>query len=165
MEIWLVAFIGGILGSVFMDITEVQMSKRGISSGVKGAYIGRWFYGILGGVFMHKDIAKTKPINNEARIGQLFHFIIGGGAVALLYPVFLIIIGFETISNHLLLSSIFGLLTSVFPWFILMPSFGWGLFGTKAPVGSKPIISPIVSHIAFGLGIGATFMLYYKIIA
>ena len=165
MEIWLVAFIGGILGSIFMDITEAQLYKRGISSGVKGAYIGRWFYGILGGVFIHKDIAKAKPINNEARIGQLFHFIIGGGAVALLYPVFLIIIGFETISNHLLLSSIFGLLTSVFPWLILMPSFGWGLFGTKAPAGSKPIISPIVSHIAFGLGIGATFMLYYEIIA
>lgn len=164
MEIWLVSFIGGIVGSIFMDITELQMSKFGISSGVKGAYIGRWFYGILGGVFRHEDIAKTKSINNEVRIGQLFHFIVGGGAVALLYPVFLIVVGLETTSNHLLLGAVFGLLTSVFPWFILMPSFGWGFFGAKAPLGSKPIISPLVSHIAFGLGIGITLILFYGVI-
>jgi len=98
-----------------MDITELQISKFGISSRVKGAYIGRWFHGILGGVFMHKDISKTKSIKNEDRIGQIFHFIIGGGMVALLYPDFLNIIGLETSTNHLLLGSIFGLLTSLFP--------------------------------------------------
>ena len=40
MEILLIAFIAGIIGSLFMDITELLMSKVGISSGVKGAYIG-----------------------------------------------------------------------------------------------------------------------------
>lgn len=165
MEILLVAFIAGIIGSIFMDITELQLSKVGISSGVKGAYIGRWFHGILAGVFMHQDISKTKPIENEERIGQLFHFIIGGGAVALLYPVFLYVIGLEASTNHLVLGSVFGLLTSLFPWFILMPSFGWGVFGSKTPFESKPIISPIISHVPFGFGIGLTFFLYFKIIA
>lgn len=157
------SFIGGIIGSIFMDITELQMSKVGISSGVKGAYIGRWFHGILNGVFIHQDISKTKPIKNEERIGQLFHFIIGGGAVALLYPVFLSIIGLESSTNHLILGSVFGLLTSLFPWFILMPSFGWGLFGSKTPFESRPIISPVISHIPFGLGIGLTYVLYYDV--
>ena len=165
MEIFLVSFLGGIIGSVFMDVTELQISKLGISSGVKGAYIGRWFHGILNGVFMHKDISKTKSVKNEERIGQLFHFIIGGGVVALLYPVLLIIIGLETSTNHLLLGSIFGLLTSLFPWFILMPSFGWGMFGAKTPFKSKPILSPIISHVPFGLGIGLTLVLYYEVIA
>jgi len=165
LEIFLVSFLGGIIGSVFMDVTELQISKLGISSGVKGAYIGRWFHGILNGVFMHKDISKTKSVKNEERIGQLFHFIIGGGVVALLYPVLLIIIGLETSTNHLLLGSIFGLLTSLFPWFILMPSFGWGMFGAKTPFKSKPILSPIISHVPFGLGIGLTLVLYYEVIA
>jgi len=165
LEIWLVSFVGGIIGSIFMDVTELQISKVGISSGVKGAYIGRWFHGILGGIFIHQDISKTKPIKNEERIGQLFHFIIGGGAVALLYPVFLIIIGLETSTNHLILGSLFGLLTSLFPWFILMPSFGWGLFGSKTPFESKPIISPLISHVPFGFGIGLTYVLYYEILA
>lgn len=165
MEIWLISFIGGLIGSILMDITELQISKIGISSGVKGAYIGRWFHGILNGVFIHQDISKTKSIKNEKRIGQLFHFIIGGGAVALLYPVFINIIGLESSTNHLLLGSVFGLLTSLFPWFILMPSFGWGLFGSKTPFESKPIISPLISHVPFGFGIGLTYVLYYEFMA
>jgi len=165
LEILLVSFIGGIIGSIFMDITELQMSKFGISSGVKGAYIGRWFQGILTGVFLHRDICETKPIKNEARIGQLFHFIVGGGVVALMYPILLNVIGLGATTDHLLFSSIFGLLTSFFPWFILMPSFGWGLFGAKTPFQSNPIISPIISHIPFGFGIGLTFVLYYEIMA
>lgn len=161
----MVSFIGGIVGSVFMDIAELQMSKFGISTGVNGAYIGRWVRGVLGGVLIHQDIAKTKSAKNEARIGQLFHFIVGGGAVAILYPVFLTTIGFDATSNHLVMATIFGLLTSVLPWFVLMPSFGWGLFGAKTPFESKPIISPIISHISFGLGIGLTFVIYYDIMA
>ena len=145
-----------------MDITELQISKLGISSGVKGEYIGRWFHGILSGVFMHEDISKSEPIKNEERIGQIFHFLIGGGMVALLYPVFLNVIGLETSTNHMLLGSVFGLLTSLFPWFILMPSFGWALFGAKTQFKSKPIISPIISHVPFGFGIGLTLVLYYE---
>ena len=140
------------------------MAKVGIRTGVNGAYIGRWVMGVLGGVLMHQDIAKTKPVKNEVRIGQLFHFIIGGGAVAILYPVFLTTIGLEVTANHLIMSAIFGLLTSVFPWFVLMPSFGWGLFGAKTPFKSKPILSPIISHLFFGLGIGLTFVIYYGIV-
>ncbi|MDQ6984146.1 MAG: DUF2938 family protein [Ghiorsea sp.] len=165
MEIWLVSFIGGVIGSIFMDLTEFQVSKLGISSGVKGVYIGRWFHGILNGVFMYQDISKTKPIKNEKSMGQIFHFIVGGGVVALFYPVFLNVSGLETTSNHLVLASIFGLLTCLLPWFILMPSFGWGLFGAKTPFESKPIIAPIISHLPFGFGIGITFIFYYEIMA
>ena len=165
MEILLVSFIGGIVGSVFMDITEAKMSKLGISSGVKGTYIGRWVQGILGGVFHHQDIAKSQPVKNEARIGQIFHFVVGGGVVALFYPVFLSVIDFGFSSNHLMMSLVFGLFTSVLPWFILMPSFGWGLFGSKAPVGSRPVLSPILSHIPYGLGIGITFIMFYEVMA
>jgi len=165
LEILIVSFIGGIIGSLLMDITEHQISKFGISSGVKGKYIGRWFHGLLCGVFKHQDISKTKAIKNEERIGQLFHFIIGGGAVALLYPVFLNVVGLELSSNHLILGSMFGLLTSLFPWFILMPSFGWGLFGSKSQFESSPIIAPLISHIPFGFGIGLTYILYYQVLS
>jgi len=163
LEIWLVSFIGGIVGSVFMDMTEAQMSKLGISSGVKGTYIGRWVKGVLGGVFHHQDIAQSQPVKNEAGIGQIFHFIVGGGVVALFYPVFIMSIGIST--NHLMMSLIFGLLTSVLPWFILMPSFGWGFFGSKAPPGSRPVLSPILSHIPYGFGIGITVIIFYEIMA
>ena len=160
MEIWGFTFVAGLIGSVFMDLAELQMSKSGVSSGVKGAYIGRWVKGVMGGVFIQPDIVKTSPVENEQDIGQLFHFIVGGGVVALAYPMFLLIIDLGVSANHLLWATLFGLLTCVLPWFVLMPSLGWGVFGRKAPSGSRPIIAPILSHIAYGLGIGISFVIY-----
>ena len=165
MEIWLVSFVGGFVGSVFMDVTEAKMAKIGISSGVTGQYIGRWVNGLINGVFKHQNIANAAPANNEILIAQVFHFVVGGGIVALFYPLFLGVTGLGSSSNHLFLATIFGLITSILPWFILMPSFGWGIFGTNAPSGSKPVISPILSHIPYGFGIGLTLVTYYAIMA
>lgn len=156
-SIWLIAFIGGLVGSVFMDITEARMAKMGISSGVNAAYIGRWVYGLLKGTVYHKNIQTTVEAPNEIRIGIWFHFIIGGGAVALFYPICLLLLGMVETQNHLWLAILFGLATSVLPWFILMPSFGWGWFGARSPVVSRPILAPLLSHIAFGLGLGLVF--------
>jgi hypothetical protein len=165
LEIWLVSFIGGFVGSVLMDITESKMAKFGISSGVTVAYIGRWAKGLINGVYIHENIANVAPVHNEVRTGLVFHFVAGGGVVALFYPVFLLVIGFDDSSSHLALATIFGLFTSGLPWFILMPSFGWGIFGLKAPAGSRPVISPMISHIPYGFGIGLTLVTYYAITA
>lgn len=146
-----------------MDITETKMTKHGISSGVKGEYIGRWVNGLINGVITHKNIADTAPTKNELRKAKIFHYVVGGGVVALFYPLFIEIVGIDNTFSHLILATIFGLMTSILPWFILMPSFGWGLFGLNAPDGSKTIISPILSHIPYGFGIGLTLVAYYAI--
>jgi hypothetical protein len=165
LEIWFVSFIGGFVGSMFMDITETKMAKVGISSGVTGAYVGRWVSGLMKGILLHKNITTTASVENEIRLGQVFHFIVGGGVVALFYPAFLELITFNEPLNHLLSATVFGLATSVLPWFVLMPSFGWGVFGSKAPEGARPIISPVLSHIPYGFGIGLTLVVYYTIMA
>lgn len=159
----MISFFGGFVGSVLMDITESKMAKFGISSGVTGKYIGRWVAGLFNGVLMHRNIADTAPANNEERIAQIFHFVVGGGVVALFYPLFIVALGLDNSSSHLIYATIFGLITSILPWFILMPSFGWGVFGLKAPSGSRPVISPILSHIPYGFGIGLTLASYYAI--
>ncbi len=164
MEIWLVSFIGGFVGSVFMDFTEARMAKSGISSGVTGAYIGRWVKGCVKGKFMHENITSAAAEKNEVRIGQVFHFVIGGGVVALFYPLSLHVFEFGANANHLILALAFGLVTSVLPWFVLMPAFGWGFLGSKAPDRARPIISPVVSHITYGLGIGLTLTAYFAVV-
>ena len=148
-----------------MDITEAKMAKYGITSGVTGAYIGRWVNGLINGVLMHKNIADAAPVKNEIRIAQVFHFVVGGGVVALFYPLFIEVTGLESSSSHLILATIFGLITCVLPWFILMPSFGWGIFGVNAPSGSKTVVSPVLSHLPYGFGIGLTLVTYYAVTA
>jgi hypothetical protein len=75
--------------------------------------------------------------------------------VALLYPLFFLITGLPFPSNHWLGGILFGLTTSLLPWFILLPSFGWGIFGRCGPKGSNALLASTLSHIPYGLGVGA----------
>src|SRR4030067_3026276 len=88
MEILALAFLGGIVGAVLMDVTETYAAKVGITSGVNIALVGRWFLGLLRGQFAHADILYSKPFPREVKAGWAFHFLVGGGGVALIYPVF-----------------------------------------------------------------------------
>ncbi|MCK4704132.1 MAG: DUF2938 family protein [Gammaproteobacteria bacterium] len=157
------AFIGGVVGSLFMDMAELEMAKFGIRSGVKAKYIGRWVLGVSAGVLKHRDIVKSQSIKKEVEIGLVFHFLVGGGVVALFYPVFISVFGLDDGHNHLITATIYGFLTCGLPWFILMPCFGWGLFGMRAPAKSKPVISPVIAHVFYGFGIGVTFFIFYSL--
>lgn len=155
MEILVWAFLGGIVGAVLMDVTETYAAKIGITSGVNIALVGRWFLSLLRGQFCHANILNSTPLPSEVKMGWAFHFLLGGGGVALIYPVFFQVTGISLPANHLLGGLLFGLATSLLPWFILLPSFGWGLFGRRGPQGSNALLASTLSHISYGLGVGA----------
>lgn len=155
MEILVLAFLGGVVGAVLMDVAETYAAKVGITSGVNIALVGRWFLGLLHGKFTHINILNSPSLMHEVKIGWAFHFLIGGGGVALIYPLFFQATGLPLPDNHLLAGLIFGLLTSLLPWFILLPSFGWGFLGARGPRGSNALLASTLSHIPYGLGVGA----------
>lgn len=149
----LLAFIGGILGAVLMDITETLAARRGITSGVNISLVGRWTISLVKGTFLHHDIRLTPPYRHEVSAGWLFHLFIGGGAVALLFLlVWQFMVGTALPVNPLPYL-LFGLATSVLPWLILLPSFGWGCWGHNGPEGSNALLASTLSHIPYGLGI------------
>ena len=111
------------------------------------------------GKFVHVNIQETEALKHEVNAGKFFHYIVAGGGIALLYPVYLYVfnIGFDV--NHIAYAMIYGFLTNVFPWFWMMPSFGWGVFGLNKPTKSNTILSPSISHIMYGVGMGITLNL------
>lgn len=156
MELFGWAFVGGLFGAVLMDISETYAAKIGITSGVNVALVGRWFLGLLHGQFAHADIRYAEARPHEVKAGWIFHLLVGGGGVALLYPMFFLVTGLPLPSSHMLGGVLFGLATSLLPWFILLPSFGWGLFGWRGPSGSNALLASTLSHMPYGLGVGAT---------
>jgi hypothetical protein len=155
MNTFVLAFFGGIVGAVLMDITETYAARIGITSGVNVALIGRWFTGLTRGRLVHANILEARPAPHEVRTGWAFHFLAGGGGVALVYPAALHVSGMSLPSHPLLGGLLFGLATSVLPWFILLPSFGWGVFGRRGPQGANALLASPLSHIPYGLGVGA----------
>jgi hypothetical protein len=155
MKTFALAFLGGIFGALVMDLTEAAMAKIGIRSGVNIALVGRWCLGLTRGRLAHADIQASPPLPCEAGVGWAFHFLIGGGGVALFYPAALLATGAPLPDQPLLYGLIFGLATSVLPWFVLLPAFGWGWFGRRGPRGANALLASPLSHIPYGLGIGA----------
>ena len=106
---------------------------EGVTSGVNVALVGRWFAGLTRGRLAHADIHASSPQPGERGLGWAFHFIVGGGGVALIYPAVLMSLDIEPLSHPWLGGLVFGLATSLLPWLVLLPAFGWGWFGRRGP--------------------------------
>ena len=138
MKIWVLAFFGGLAGA---------------------ALVGRWFIGLTRGRLTHADILESPRVPGELTVGWAFHFLVGGGGVALLYPLLFRGAGLAPPARQLLDGVLFGLATSLLPWLILLPSFGWGWFGRRGPRGSNALLASVVSHLPYGLAVGAVIAL------
>lgn len=159
MNDYAIAYLGGIVGAVLMDITEMLAARMGLTSGVSVALVGRWALGLLGGQWAHADIARSPARPGEVRMGWAFHFLVGGGAVALLYAAWLQFAGWTLPADRLWGGLAFGVATSLLPWLLLLPAFGWGWFGRRGPRGSNALLASPVSHVPYGLGVGVVMAL------
>lgn len=156
---FVLAYAGGIVGAVLMDITETLAARGGLTSGVNVALVGRWALGLLRGQWAHADITRTPTRRWEVPAGWAFHLLIGGGAVALLYAALLEEAGWTLPAHRLLGGIAFGAATSLLPWLLLLPAFGWGWFGRRGPAGSNALLASLASHLPYGLGVGAVMAL------
>ena len=156
MELLFWVIVGGIVGTVFMDIADKFMDRAKFTTGAAcgGARaLGRWSLGMLSGKFVHKNILESSPVKNEVTAGWIFHYALGAG-VALTYPLFYLVLKVPMPENHLVPGLIWGLATVVLPWFTNFPGFGWGFFGVRAPKGTRPLLAPAIAHTCYGLGLG-----------
>ena len=142
-----------------MDITEALAARIGLTSGVNVALVGRWALGLTRGQWAHADIARSPVQPGEVRAGWAFHFLVGGGGVALMYAAFVRTIELMRPTDHLWGGLLFGAATSLLPWLVLLPAFGWGWFGCRGPRGSNALLASTVSHIPYGLGVGVVMAL------
>ncbi|MFZ5550207.1 MAG: DUF2938 family protein [Pseudomonadota bacterium] len=159
MNSFVLAYLGGIVGAVLMDITETLAARAGLTSGVSVALVGRWARGLARGQWAHADIAHTPARPGDMQVGWAFHYLVGGGGVALLYAALLQATGWTLPAHHLWGGMAFGVATSLLPWLLLLPAFGWGWFGRRGPPGSNPLLASLVSHLPYGLGVGAVMAL------
>lgn len=163
MESIVFAFLGGIAGALLMDATEAFLARFGVTSGVNAALLGRWCLSLLAGRFVHQNALECPPYKREAWVGWAFHLFVGGGGVALLYPLFFAISGLPRTDHGLSGGLVFGLATSLLPWFLLLPSFGWGVFGRRGPAGTNALLASPLSHIPYGIAVGVALSLAHQV--
>jgi len=161
MELLFWSIVGGLVGTVFMDLADKFMDRAKITAGAACGgprALGRWALGMPSGHFVHENILESSSVKNEVPVGWIFHYALGA-VVALTYPLFYLAFSVPMPGNHLVPGLIWGLATAVLPWFTNFPGFGWGFFGVRAPKGMRPLMAPAIAHSCYGLGLGLGLVL------
>jgi DUF2938 family protein len=150
---FIVGVIVGILATVTMDVVAVIALRLGIAGrGPRRTgpdLIGRWIGYLLQGKFRHTDILQTPPLRGELVLGLAAHYSIG----IVLTLVYLGLLVVAHAPPRALSAILYGVATTVFPWFLMFPSQGMGCLGLDAPGDAHLVRVSLFNHIIFGLGI------------
>ncbi|WP_121965040.1 DUF2938 domain-containing protein [Myroides sp. N17-2] len=144
------ALLLGIGATIFMDVYAVVIKKLFNIPSLDYALLGRWIGSFPKGVFSHPNIMQATPVKNERALGWLAHYTIGASFAFVL----LLIWGIEWLSAPTLLPAlIIGVGTTVFPYFMMQPAFGFGIAGSKTPKPSTVRIKSLMTHTIYGIGL------------
>ncbi len=144
-------YIGaGVAATLTMDLLAIAFNRFGLTVGAKGEWVGRWYLGMLRGRFVHSDIAASAERGGEKQAALIGHFTIGiilasfyfAGARWLGVP-----------PDRLVYAVGYGFATCVFPWFLVLPSLGFGVCGWKGPAELKLFRTTVLNHLSYGLGL------------
>ncbi len=89
-------------------------------------------------------------MTGEKQAALVGHYAIGI-ALAVLYVVGAGWLGVSPGVFHVALG--YGLATCVFPWFLVLPALGFGLFGLKGPRELRLFTSSLMNHLFYGFGL------------
>lgn len=140
----------GIAATVTMDVLASAFRRVGLTEGVKGQWVGRWYLGIVRGQFTHANIADAPALPGEQRAAFIGHYAIGI-TLAVLYFVGADWMGVS--ADGFFAAFGYGFATNVFPWFLLFPAFGFGPLGVKGPSELRLLTSSTLNHLAYGFGL------------
>ena len=112
--------------------------------------VGRWLRYMPGGVFTHTNIAVTPQKSAECQLGWLAHYLIG----ITFSGIFVAIMGPQWFNHPTPVPAvIFGIVTTLAPFLIMQPAFGFGMAASKSANPGQARIRTVMNHIAFGFGL------------
>ncbi len=140
----------GLGASVLMDAWNLFLKRAfGIPS-LSYCFLGRWLLHMPEGTFAHASIAAAPQKRLECPVGWLAHYTIG----VVFALVFVALAPGDWLARPTLLPALlYGIGTVVFPLFILQPSLGLGIAGSRTPRPAHAKLKSLVTHTVFGIGL------------
>ena len=140
----------GIFATATMDVLANVFNRMGLTAGARGQWVGRWYLGIFKGRFVHADIEAFPEQAGEKQAALVGHYVIG----TVLAVFYITAAQWFTIPPDGFFTAVgYGLVTCVFPWFLVLPGLGFGICGWKGPPELKLFRSTLMNHISYGLGL------------
>lgn len=144
------AVLLGVGATIFMDVYALIIRKFWNIPSLDYRILGRWIGHFKDGTFSHPNIIQAAPIQGEKALGWVAHYSIG---IVFAY-VLLFICGEDWLVHPTAFPAIFiGLATTLAPWFIMQPAFGFGIAASKLPNPSIARLRSLQVHLMYGIGL------------
>jgi len=146
----LIAVAMGVGATLVMDLWNLFLARAfGIRS-LDYGLLGRWLLHMPEGTFRHASIAKTPAKSFERPAGWLAHYTIG----VVFAVVFVALMPASwTAKPTLAPALVWGIITVVFPYFLLQPALGLGVAASRTPRPAAARLKSLATHIVFGIGL------------
>jgi hypothetical protein len=149
--------IVGIGATALVDLWAILQRPLFAAPPTNWCFVGRWVGYLPRGQFTHPNMAQTPPLKGECLMGWLTHYVTG----IVFATAFLLLVGSAWIAQPTLYPAlVFGLVTVVFPFFILQPGLGAGIAASKAPSPASARLRAVLNHGVFGVGLYLSALLW-----
>jgi hypothetical protein len=144
------AVVVGIGATLIMDLWNLFLKRAfGILS-LNYCLLGRWLRHMEKGTVMHASIAAAAQKPFECTVGWIAHYTIG---MVLAVAFVAMASGEWLVQPTLLPALLYGIGTVVFPFFLMQPSLGLGIAGSRPPNPTQARLKSFATHTVFGLGL------------
>lgn len=144
------AIVTGIGATLVMDLWNLFLKRTFNIPSLNYCLLGRWIRHMPEATFRHANINTAPQKRHECIAGWGAHYMIGVS----LASAFILLATSEWIARPTLLPALlYGIVTVVFPFFILQPSLGLGIAASRTPKPSLARLKSLVTHTVFGIGL------------
>ena len=150
MTVVVTGVVAGLLGTLVMDLLNNLVARTGMFLRIDVRMIGRMAVGWTRGRFRYRSPEEMEPVKAEGLYGFATHYLIGVGLAVPFVLGWVGLIG-GTVSPAWALA--YGMATTTASWFLVYPSMGLGAFGRRSPDGSRAVLTPLVNHFFYGVGL------------
>jgi DUF2938 family protein len=140
----------GIGATLVMDLWNLFLKRTFSIPSLNYCLLGRWLRHMPEGLLRHASITAAPQKPHECAVGGVAHYTIG-----VVFAVVLVVFtsGDWLARPTVLPALLFGIGTVVFPFFILQPSFGFGIAASRTPNPAQARLKSLATHTVFGLGL------------
>ncbi len=142
----------GIGATVLMDLWNLFLQRAFNIPSLNYCLLGRWIRHMPAGTFRHASITAAAPKSGECPVGWIAHYSTGVGFAL----VFVILMSGGWLARPTPLPALlYGIVTVVFPFFIMQPAFGLGIAASRTPKPVQARLKSLGTHTVFGVGLYA----------
>ena len=146
----LIAIAVGFGATLVMDLWSIFLKHAFNIPSPNYCFVGRWLRYMPDGIFRHGSLAAAPQKPAECTVGWIAHY-----ATGVIFALALVLLASPGWLQEptVLPAMILGLATVAIPFFVMQPSFGLGIAGSKTPNPAQARLRSLMNHAVFGLGL------------